>query len=255
MYSLLLSNSGSTWLTVAFIIVAVLIIIVSIAAFISRLVVLAKYNKFNNVESSTGHTGFSAARNLLDANGLSDVEVKPLTFFKAMFYGNHYNAKTNTIYLRQGVINSKSITAVGLAIQKVGHAIQDKEDSPLFKFRSKVAPFVVFAPMLFIPITIIGIILDFLFSLGGVAAIISVILGVVLYLLAFTFTLFTIPVESRANKLAVELIEKAKILDTNEIYAVKDLYSSYIVAYVMEFLASLLQLFKTFLQILIKISR
>ena len=70
---------------------------------------MAKYNKFNNVESSTGHTGFSAARNLLDANGLSDVEVKPLTFFKAMFYGNHYNAKTNTIYLRQGIINSKSI--------------------------------------------------------------------------------------------------------------------------------------------------
>ncbi len=255
MYSLLLSNAGATWLTIAFIIVAVLIIIVLAATFIARLVVFAKYNKFNNVETSIGHTGFSASRNLLDSNGLSDVEIKPLTFFKAMFYGNHYNAKTKTIYLRQNIINSKSITAVGVAVQKVGHAIQDKENSPLFKFRTKIAPFVVFAPMLFIPITILGAILDWMYSIGGVSAIISVSLGLILFILAFTFTLFTIPVESRANKLAVELLEKTKILNTNEIYAVKDLYSSYIVAYVMEFLASLLQLIKTFLQILIKISK
>lgn len=255
MNSLLLSNSGATWLTVAYIIVAVLIIIVSLATFITRIAVFAKYNKFNSVESSVGHTAFSTARNLLDVNGLSEVEVKPLTFFKSMFYGNHYDAKTKTIYLRQNIINSTSLTAVGLASQKVGHAIQDKEGGSLFNFRSKIAPFVVFAPVLFLPITIIGFILDTLYSIGGTFAIISVILGLVLYLLAFTFTLFTIPVESRANKLAVELLEKTKILNTTEIYAVKDLFSSYIVAYVMEFLSSLLQLIKTFLQILIKISR
>lgn len=252
MNSLLLNNS-SIWLTAALIIVSALLGIVALGAFIARIVVFVKYQKYNRTETSVGHTAYSAARNLLDQNGMQDVEVKQLGFFRALFYGNSYSARTKTIYLRRGIINKTSITAVGLACQKVGLAIQDKENNKAFKFRSAIAPVIVFAPVIVVPIILIGFLIDFLLSLGGIAAIVAVVVGVLVYLVGFIFTILTIPVESRGNKLALELIEKTKFLNEEETYAIKEVFSVYIIAYVLEFVVALLQLIKFILQILLKL--
>lgn len=251
MNSLLLANASEIWLSAAIVIVAILTAIAGISALIMRIVLLLKYNNFNSLQASSGHTAYSAARNLLDENGMSDIKVKPLGFFKSIFYGNCYSAKQKTIYLRKSIINQSSITAVGIACQKVGLVMQDKENNTAFKIRAIVSPFIIFAPAMIIPILVFGIILDTLFTLGGTLAIVSVCIGIFLYVLAFIYTLLTIPVESRANKLALELIEKSNLLNATETLAIKQIFTSYLLVYVLEFVATLLQSIKVFLQLLL----
>lgn len=244
-------SGGSLWLTAALIIVEVLLIIASISAIISKITLAIKYNKFNRVETSLGHTAFSACRTLLDENGMSDVEIKEAGFFRALFYGNHYCKRQKTVYFRKGIINSTSITAVGIAVQKVGLVIQDKEDNPAFKYRAMVAPFAIFGYVLVLPITILGIIFDVVFTLGSVFAILSVIISFIIFVVASVFSMLSIPVESRANKLALELMVKTKMLNEEEQLLIKDVFSAYMISYVLDFVVALLLIIKVVFQIIL----
>lgn len=256
MNSLILNDynpSGLLWLTAALIIVGVLLIIATISAIITRITICLKYNNFNKISTAKGHTAFSAARTLLDENGMSDVKVEQLGFFRALFYGNCYSKKNKTIYLRKEIINQTSITAVGIACQKVGLVIQDKEKNKTFKIRAFIAPFILFTPFWVVPLSVLGIIFDIMFSLGGAISIISIIFSIIIYLLSVIYAVVTIPVESRANKLALEFMEKTNILNKKERALIKELFSVFMIAYIIEFIISLLQVIKIIFEIILKV--
>ena len=130
MNTLLLSAEGNLGLEIALIIaiaiVGVLIILVSLVALILRVKIFFSYWVTNREETEAGYTGGEAARSLLDELGYTDVQVKKAGFFSALLYGNHYNPKKKTVYLRASTLNRKNVTSVGLALQKVGVVVQDE---------------------------------------------------------------------------------------------------------------------------------
>lgn len=247
MNSLLLNNASEIWLSSAIIIVAALALIAIVSGITIRAILNVKYHTYNAINSKCKHTAFSAARNLLDENGMADIKVKRAGFFRTIFYGNRFSAKSNTIYLRPNIINSTSIIAVGTAIQKVGLVMQHKEGNKIFKFRAIFAPYILFTSYFVFPLLVLGLLFDVIFVLGGSFAIISVVMGILLYSIAILYTYINIPVESRANKLAIELIDKTKFLDDNEKVIIKQVYTTYILAYVTEFIVTLLEIIKVIL--------
>ena len=249
MNSLLLSNASDTWLSSAIVLVSIFVTLAILIALGLRIILTLKYLKYVNPIAS-GHTAFSAARNLLDENGMSITAVKPASLIRSILYGNSYSKKDNTIYLRQNIINSTSTTAIAVAYNKVGLVMQDKEGGKFYSARAAISPFVLLSSYLIIPLLLLSIIPDFVYVLGNTWSIISVIISTIVCSLIFVYLLLTIPIFSRANKLALELLAKSKHLNTSETTLAKKLYTSYVLSYVFEFVICLLLFIKIIFKIL-----
>ena len=252
MNSLLLTTASDTWLSSAIVLVT---IFVSLAILISlglRTILTLKYIGYDNTVSS-GHTAFSAARHLLDENGMSTTKVKPASTLRSILYGNSYSKRDNTIYLRNNIINSTSNTAIAVAYNKVGLVMQDKEGGKFYSVRAAISPFVLLSSYLIIPLLFLSVIPDFVYVLGNTWSIISVIVSTIVCSLIFIYLLLTIPIFSRANKLAVELLTKTKHLNNSEISLSKKLYTTYVLSYVFEFIICLLLFIKIIFKILMLI--
>ncbi|MEG1751502.1 MAG: zinc metallopeptidase [Clostridia bacterium] len=247
--SLLANNGLNTLVSVALIIVGILIIVASLWAGIARIKIFTSYNKFNKIENQSGLTGETAALLLLDRAGLTDVKVKPLGFFRMLMYGNSYSLGKKTIYLRKNIFNKTSITAVGLAVQKVGLAIMHQQKDKKLKARSIVQPLIVFAPVMFIPISIMGFLIDlFLFNMNGISSLIGVAIASVLYIAAFVFVILNIPVEKKANTIAMDIMTQTNFLTQEERSDISVVFKAYISAYVADFVISILYIIQFILK-------
>ena len=256
-------NSGSasvSWgileagLLISIIVVSILIGIVSIVAFFARASIFYTYNKYNRKVNSSGLTGGEAARKLLDEAGLTEVEVVKANWWQAMIYGNSYSGRKKKIRLRRGIINKKSITSVGLACQKVGLALQDRDGDKKFRIKDRLQFITLFAPLAFLPMVIIGVIIDiFLTNFSGVITTIFLIFGTVYFILAFILTMVTWPVEKKACNKAMEIMEQTNFLNEEERQCIDAVFRSYKLAYLTDFILSILELIKIILQILLKI--
>lgn len=242
-------------LYIIFIIVGALLGIAYIFALISKLAVWRSYVKGNGTPTENGLTGEEAATMLLEKLELSDVKVEKLSWFMASMYGNHYNARTKTIYLRNNILKKPTVTSVALAIQKVALAVQHKNEDKAFKLKSKLQPLIVLAPILFVPLALIGVVLDVALRGNiGVVSVIFLIIGLLFYLIAFIFTLINIPVEKNANKMALSIIKETNIIDASQHKLSEKIYKSYMVSYVADFIMSSLYLIYFILKVVLKVS-
>lgn len=199
-------------------------------------------------------TGQQTAEMLLEKVGLADVQVKKCGWFSGFFYSNYYNPKKKTIYLKGRIYDKASIASVGIATQKVALAIQDKNGDKCFKTKSKFQPYILLAPILFIPISLLGIVLDL--SLSQTLGYISVaLIGIALLLLivSFIFLLMSLPAEKKANTMAIEIIEQTNLLDGTELAKVKKLYKIDILLYIGTYIMTTLYMIGLFFKILGKL--
>lgn len=237
-------------------IVGILLGIAWVVAVVLKAIVAIRYQKSNHTPAKNGLTGEQTARLLLDNLGLQDVQIKKLNWFSGLIYGNNYNAKKKTIYIRSNISNKSTVTAIGISCQKVGLAILDHNGDKTLKIRSSLQPFVVLAPILFVPMALVGLFADlFLFDSIGVLTAIFIGMAFLYYILAFIVTLLNIPVENRGNKLALELMEKTNFLDEEERVLIEKVFKSYKLSYIADFILALLYIIKMILKILIKIKK
>ena len=231
-------------------IVGVLVGAAVLFASFARTYVFTVYLSGNRKQASNGLTGEQAAQALLNQLDIKDVSVRKLGFFQAVLYGNHYNPRKKTIFLRRNILNKSTVTANALAVQKVGLVIQDRNNDKAFKIKAKLQPFIVLAPILFVPLVLVGVAIDI--ALTSNIGIFSVILGssaFLFLLLSLIFTLVTIKAENKANKTAVEIIEQTNLLEDSEQKRVKRIYKAYLVSYVADFIMSVLYLLRYILRI------
>lgn len=238
----------------ALIIVAALIGVVTIFATIIRLVLFIKYHAYKRQETQSSMTALAAARATLDVNGMQDVEVKKCGFFRAWLWGDSYSVRKKTVFLRRGIINTKSITGIGVAMQKVGLAIMDKQGDKKLKARSILLPISYISPVLFIPIVIIGFVVDYLIGFTGLPTLIFAIVGIVFYSLSLVYLLLNIPVEKKANRLAMGILSKSNILTSEEMDKVSSLLNMYVWMYVADFVISILKILYSILKMFGKIA-
>ena len=77
------------------------------------------------------------ARSILDANGLEKIKVKRTG---SLLFGNSYSHYFKKVRLRGFIRHEKSLTSIGMGVQKAALAILDKEGDADMKKRIRLVP-------------------------------------------------------------------------------------------------------------------
>ena len=241
------------WLAIAYIVVSALVVIMAIVALVMWIMVAVRYSKTNKKKISSGKTSFDVAREMLDKSGLDYVKVKRAKFLRAWFYGNSYSLTKKTVFLRSNISDKDTVTAVGLALQKVGIAKMCETDGKMAKTRNIFQIVGLFGPFMFVPTIIIGVVLDMLiFDAFGAFSVICIALGLVILTAGFVVTLLNIPVEKKANDMALQMIDESGLMTAEERDMIKKVFDTYIIAYIMDFIVTVLRMIQLILEILMK---
>ncbi|HOA32926.1 MAG TPA: zinc metallopeptidase, partial [Clostridia bacterium] len=167
----------------------VLVLPVLVASMIIQVKLQSTYNRYSQVRSRSGYTGAQIAEKVLRENGIYDVRVEHVR-------GNltdHYSPKENVIRLSDGVYNSTSVAALGIACHEVGHAIQYHRNYAPIMVRNAFVPVANIGSMISWPLVLIGLVMGF----GQLVTI-----GIVLFASVALFQLITLPVELNASRRA-----------------------------------------------------
>lgn len=189
------------------------------------------FNKWSDVPTSSGLTGYQAARRMLDSHGLQDIQIEPI----AGALTDHYDPINRVVRLSEPVYYERSISAISVACHEIGHAIQHKEHYPFLVARHKIFPVVNFASGIAPFLLIAG----FLFNAFGLAQ-----LGILFFAITVLFQVITLPVEFNASNRARDIMVAEGFIRTDEEVGVKKVLNSAALTYVAAALLSLLELIR-----------
>lgn len=165
--------------------------------------VKATYAKYARVPIASRLTGAEAARRILRDSGNDVVQIQPVQGQLT----DHYDPKSEVLRLSEGVYDTASVSAVGIAAHEAGHAMQKRDDYAPLGLRTLVVPTVRFGSTLSMPIFIIGLLMSFRPLIYA---------GIVLFSLTVVFSLITLPVEFNASKRAVAMLRNSGVVTTAE---------------------------------------
>ncbi|HCH68599.1 MAG: zinc metallopeptidase [Eubacteriales bacterium] len=208
-------------------------IIIMIPAILLGLIVQIRlsttYSKYSKVQSRTGMTGYTAARRILDAAGLRHVPIECIQGELT----DHFDPRSNVLRLSNGVYNSSSVAAIGVAAHECGHAIQYAEEYTPMKVRGALVKVTNFSSSISMFIVILGLI----FSFRELA-----LVGVALFSVVVLFQLVTLPVEFNASRRAVKILDG--YMDREELSGVKSVLSAAAMTYVAALVSAIFQLIR-----------
>lgn len=205
-----------------------IIIITLILGLSTQAYIKSTYKKYARVPISTGLTGGQMARNMLDWNGLNNIQL-------GMTGGtltDNFNPKTGVINLSGEVYNGITVSATAVACHETGHAVQHARGYAPAKFRMSLVPIVSFASNIWMIALFMGLILNIL----GL-----VYVGIFLFAFAVLFQLVTLPVEFDASRRALETISGLGI-PQEEVAGCRKVLTAAALTYVAAALSSILQL-------------
>lgn len=170
--------------------------------------VKSTFRRYSQQLSVRHITGADAARRVLSANGVHDVRIERV----AGDLTDHYDPSSNVIRLSDGVYDSTSTAAIGVACHEAGHAVQYAQSYAPIKIRAAIIPVTNIGSKLAMPLIMLGILLTFL----GEMSYFFIYLGIIAFSLSLVFQLVTLPVEFNASRRAMEAIERSEILTAEE---------------------------------------
>ncbi|NLG58053.1 MAG: zinc metallopeptidase [Clostridiales bacterium] len=192
------------------------------------------YSKYSKIRTKAGIPASEAALKILYDNGNNEVSVArgqgTLT--------DHFDPRTQVLSLSEGVYNSASIAAIGIAAHEAGHAMQKKEGYGPLALRSLVVPAVNFGSTLSVPIFILGLIMSWQPLVTA---------GIALFSLTVIFALVTLPVEFNASRRAIQMLNGSGLITQEEEKGVKKVLNAAAMTYVASAIGALLQLFRLIL--------
>ena len=165
--------------------------------------VKATYAKYARVPIASRLTGAETARRILRDSGNDVVQIQPVQGQLT----DHYDPKSEVLRLSEGVYDTASVSAVGIAAHEAGHAMQKRDDYAPLGLRTLVGPTVRIGSTLSMPIFIIGLLMSFRPLIYA---------GIVLFSLTVVFSLITLPVEFNASKRAVAMLRNSGVVTTAE---------------------------------------
>ena len=246
---MIITSALTTTLQIILIIIIILIMLVSLFAIVTSIYLAIRYLKYNRYNNSCGLTGTEIARKILDDNQLEKIKVNQNG---SLLFGNSYSHYFKKVRLRRLIYKKRSLTSLAIASQKASLAILDKENDPDMKKRIRILPIVVFGPFAFIPLVVIGLLLDiFIFHSSGVATIILTTFALVLYLLAFVLNFIELKTEKKAQERAIKIVCDEKLVTEEEIKMMRDLYHLYNIEYVNNMIISFLEFLYYIIRILL----
>lgn len=185
------------------------------------------FGKYKKVRATSNVTGAQAAREILNAAQIHDVEVREINGL----LGDHYDPTHKRLCLSSEVYNTPSVAALGIAAHECGHAIQHARAYAPLKWRMAVVPATQVASQM-LPLVIIG---GFLFHISGL-----ITLGIVCYAVLAFFQLITLPVEFDASKRAKVILQQMGMIQPGgEAAGVNSVLNAAALTYVAAFVAAL----------------
>jgi uncharacterized protein len=210
---------GANWL--------LLVGIPLIIGLIAQFRVSSAFRKWGEVRASSNITGAEAAREILAAARINDVQVVETNDF----LGDHYDPTSKRLCLSTNVYNTPSVAALGIAAHETGHAIQHAAAYAPLKARMAIVPITQIASNM-LPFVIFG---GFIFHMTGL-----ITLGIYCYLVLLAFQLITLPVEFDASRRAKIILTQMGIVQPGEeVLGVNRVLNAAALTYVAAFIATL----------------
>ena len=169
----------------------------------------SNFRRYSNIRNARNMTGAEAARRMLDANGLTNVQIEQIRGSLT----DHYDPRKRVLRLSQSVYGVNSIAAVSVACHEAGHAVQHAESYKPLKIRNTIVPLVNFASGLTWPLVIIGIML---LANGSYMGDLLFNIGVITMLAVILFHTVTLPVEFNASSRALRQMDDLGIITEEE---------------------------------------
>lgn len=203
-----------------------LIITLSAQAFVSM-----TYSKTRKIKNINNLTGSVVAREILDKNGLRNVQVveTPGTL------SDHYDPRSKVVRLSSEVYHSPSIASVAVAAHECGHAIQDDTNYIFMNIRAAIVPFVNFA-------SYAGY---FAIVIGFFASAMNLVwFGIIMECVILLFQIITLPVEFNASSRALKQIKELAFLDKKEYKKGRSMLTAAAMTYVASVATTVLEIFR-----------
>ena len=240
-------------LQIALAIVGLLICAMGLVSLVVSAWLAIKYYRFNRKPNSAGLTGEEAARKILDDHDLQHIKVKTTG---SILFGNSYSHYFKKVRLRRMTRHKTSLTSLGMGAQKACLAILDKEDDPDMKKRVRLYPIITFGPFMFIPLVLIGALLDyFVFSQNGLCVYVLGGIGLLFYIYSVVLSVMTLKTEKKAQERAYSVLQRGNMATAEELADLKELFHLYNVQYINDIILACLELLYTLLQIALAFSK
>ena len=223
-----------------------LLIIVSIFALGVSIFLAISYVRYNKKQNSCGKTGEQIARKILDHHELGHIKVSKTG---SIMFGNSYSHYFKKVRLRRLTWQKRSVTSLAMAAQKSALAVLDKENDAEMRTRVRLTPLIYFGPIAFVPMVVIGVLLDVLLS-TGFCGILFTVLGLGFYLLSFVMSILVLKTEKKAQKRAYEIMKEEGLATEEELESCKKLFRLYNIEYINDMVIALLELIYRVLQII-----
>jgi Zn-dependent membrane protease YugP len=190
------------------------------------------FEQYLKEENTSGLTGAEIAGRLLEAYGLSEVNVK-----ESKLGSDFYDPRDKTVNLSSIIYGSATITSIGVTAHEIGHALQHAEGYTFFFLRNALVPVTKFGSVLAFPLLLLGIIL----GLPQLAQI-----GILAFAAIVIFQLITLPLEFNASKRAVTILEANGLIKPYEFKAVDSVLKAAALTYVAAALMAVSNLLRLF---------
>jgi len=199
--------------------------------------VRSTYSRFSQKLASSRISGAEVAHQILSSSGASEVKIERT----AGRLTDHYDPRKKALRLSEGVYESNSLAALGIAAHEAGHALQHHSGYFPLHIRNAIYPVANLGSTLAFPIFFIG----FIFSRQGPSILMDI--GILLFAGAVFFTVLTLPVEFNASRRALALLEEGRYLKSEELLGARRVLSAAALTYVAATAMAIMQLLRLFL--------
>ncbi len=202
----------------------------------ASLMVKGAFKKYSQVRASSGVTGAQAASRMLQAAGISGVEIQRVSGFLS----DHYDPRTRVVRLSPEVYDGRSLASLGVACHEVGHAVQHAKKYAPLVWRNAVVPVAGIGSNIGFVLIIISLFLGGAQHVFGMAA---GLLGIGLFGTIFVMQVVNLPVEFDATFRAKRMLpELGLISGPKEAEGVSKVLNAAALTYVAGAVSSLLML-------------
>lgn len=188
------------------------------------------YARNAQIATRRGMTGAELARWMMRQENIDDVDLEPI----GGELTDHYDPQAKVVRLSQGVYNSQSIAALGIAAHEVGHVIQHAHGYAPMQLRSFVYPIANIGSKLSMPLILAGLFIAQMPYLLWA--------GVYLFAASTAFTVVTLPVEFNASSRALRALQQGGMMDEDELRGAKQVLDAAALTYVAAAVSSILWL-------------
>jgi uncharacterized protein len=198
-----------------------------ILAAIAQFWVRSAYAKGQSIAAKM--SGFMAARRILDAAGLQNVQIEAVPGQLS----DHYDPRAKVLRLSADNYHGRSLAAVGIAAHEAGHAIQDARGYIPLAIRNMAVPAANFGSGSALFLLMFGA----LFHWTGL-----ILLGIAAFSAVVIFQIVNLPVEFNASSRAKTLLIEQGIVNQYDMGPVNNVLNAAALTYVAATLQSVLQL-------------